>query len=523
MMTRAGVCLGLLALAALSAGAQSPERPPAERPPVDPVPKEWQFLGYSFTRTTASNVAPTDDILQGQVIGRLFGPNSTNTSDRVSLYTEQRFVPMLIYRPKVLDGFATFRGLFKIDYTWGDQDYGVGGNRGGAISGGQVNLQTLLANVEIKPPDADWNAVIGLQRVFDNAYDPNVNTVQMAQTSGYKLSYWGTQAVGVSVFVKPMAGTQVRTGVFQLWENEIASNDDVVLTMVDLDTRVAPTLELGADLWWVRDRANGAGGVSVLGQGLNSALADYNGATRLRFPSSVTRYKGDIVWLGGRAAYNRDFLAGRWWLDGYAMLNAVVVDTIGAGRGRAADGIGAAFNTAVQYRYGTTAQDRVSLEALVTTGDGNGANDGTVTSVVTGNVYGSPVGIYSAHRSFLLFPDPQVVNRYYAAVQDIGNLGLGVSAVFASAQRDFIPNRFSGRLGAATALSNNKVSGGGADIGTEINAELRYNLRVFLTATVSAAWMHLGSFYDAPGATYSRARPSDDPWVLFSTLTWTMF
>ncbi|MBK7630965.1 MAG: hypothetical protein IPJ23_09780 [Ignavibacteriales bacterium] len=58
----------------------------------DPAPKEFQFIGYSFTRATGSNVTPTNDILQGQVIGRLFGQNSTNTIPQTSVYAEQRFV-----------------------------------------------------------------------------------------------------------------------------------------------------------------------------------------------------------------------------------------------------------------------------------------------------------------------------------------------------------------------------------------------------------------------------------------------
>ncbi|MBK7630956.1 MAG: hypothetical protein IPJ23_09720 [Ignavibacteriales bacterium] len=140
----------------------------------DPAPKEFQFIGYSFTRATGSNVTPTNDILQGQVIGRLFGQNSTNTIPQTSVYAEQRFVPYFVYKPSILDGFATFRGLFKIDYTWGDQAYGVGNNRGGAINGGQVNLQTLLANVDLRPENSDWNVVLRMQRLFDNVRDPNV-------------------------------------------------------------------------------------------------------------------------------------------------------------------------------------------------------------------------------------------------------------------------------------------------------------------------------------------------------------
>jgi hypothetical protein len=89
--------------------------------------------------------------------------------------------------------------------------------------------------------------------------------------------------------------------------------------------------------------------------------------------------------------------------------------------------------------------------------------------------------------------------------------------------RDLIPNRFSAKIGAATAFSNTTLSGGGSHIGTELNAELKYNLKVYLTAGVSAAYMRLGSFYDAPAATYSRARPERDPWVMFTHITWTLF
>jgi len=424
----------------------------------DPAQKEFQFIGYSFTRGTFSNVTPTNDILQGQVIGRLFGPNSTNTVPQTSIYGEQRFVPFFIYRPSILDGFATFRALFKIDYTWGDQAYGVGNNRGGAINGGQVNLQTLLANVDLRPEDSDWNVVVGMQRLFDNVRDPNVNTLQTAQTSAYKLSFWGTQAVGASIFADISPVTKGRFSFFQLWENEISKNDDVALWMLDIESRIAPLLEIGGSLWYVWDRGKNAGGISVLGQGLASALADYNGATRLKFPGTNQKYEADIAWIGGHTAYNRDFLAGRVWADAFVVANVGIIDTVGIEIGKAANLLGVTANASINYKYGMTAFDKITLEGLYTSGDENGVSDGTVNSVITGNVYGSPVGIYSTHRALLLFPDPQVVNRYYSVIHDISNMGLGVTAAFLNLYKDFIPNKFSGKIGIASALSNVKPS-----------------------------------------------------------------
>jgi len=490
----------------------------------DAKPPEFKFIGYWFSRGTASNIAPTNELLRGQIIGRLFGPNTTNTSEKTASYFEQRFVPMFIYSPQILDGTATFRSLFKIDMTWGDASYGVGGNNGGGINAGQVNLQTLLANVDIKPKNADWNVVIGLQRMFDNVRDPNLTAVSTYQNSSYKLSFWGTQAVGISVFGNINETTQARFGYFQLYENIIQENDDVALWMLDVESRVHPLVEVGADAWFVWDRGKNSGGISVLGQGLNSGLAQYNGAVRLGFPSQ--KYEANILWLGTHVAYNREFLAGRWWADTYAIANLGTVDTISdnsTGK-KYADIFGVAANAMVSYKYGQTANDKISVEALYTTGDENGANDKKINSVITGNVWGSPTGIYSSHKALLLFPDPQVVNRYYSAVHDISNMGMGVTAGFFSFTKDIIPNKFSGKLGFATAISNVTPAGGTSYIGSEVNVEFKYNIKVFLTLGVSAGYLQLGGFYNSPSVKYtSNSEKPKDPFVIFTSLSWLMF
>ncbi len=489
---------------------------------TDPLPGEFQFIGYSFTRTTTTNITPVNNVLQGQVIGRLFGPNSTETVDRTAFYTEQRFVPLFVYSPSILDGYATFRGLFKIDYTWGDQAYGIGNNRGGAISGGQINLQTLMANVDLRPPGGWWNVVVGLQRIFDSPYDPNVNTLDFFQNTGYKLSFWGTQAVGVSWFMRPHQAINARLGFFQLWENQISRDDDVFIVMGDISTRPHPKLELGFNAWYLRDTAKGAGGISVLGQGLTSGLAAYNGAPRINFQGASTQtYKADLFWAGTNLSWNRNFVHGNLAINGFAIANFGTISPVDSAFDDV-DVLGASFNATLSYRYGMTNNDRVWLEGIYTTGDEDGAADGKLNSVLTGNIWGSPVGIYSSHRALLLFPDPQVVNRYYSMVHDISNMGLGVAGGSFNVMRDIIPHRFSAKAGAAVAFSNNTLPGGGNHIGTEINGELKYNLRVFLTLGLSAGYVFTGDFYDAPRSTSSGISP-DNPWVAFLTLNWLMF
>lgn len=496
----------------------------------DAKASELKYIGYLFIRGTASDIAPTNELLRGQIIGRLFGPNTTNTWAKTASFFEQRYVPMFIYTPQILDGVATFRSLFKIDMTWGDAAYGVGGNTGGGINAGQVNLQTLLANVDIRPKDAEYNVVLGLQRMFDNVRDPNQMAVSTAQTSAYKLCYWGTQGVGASVYANLSKTTQARFGYFQLYENLIQENDDVTLWMADIESRIQPLLEVGADAWFVWDRGKSGGGISVLGQGLNSTLAEYNGAVRLAFPTQ--KYEANIGWFGVHAAYNRDFLAGRWWADGFVMSNFGTVDTVHYVdstnthyvTGQYATIFGVAANAMVAYKYGMTANDKISLEGIFTTGDNNGAKDGQINSVVTGNEWGSPTGIYSSHKSLLLFPDAQVVNRYYSAVHDISNMGLGVTAGFLNFSKDLIPNKCSARVGLATALSNVTPKLGTSYMGTELNAEVKYNLKVFLTVGLSAGYLWLGDFYKSPDVKYdhSTAKPRD-PFVIFTSLSWLMF
>jgi len=137
-------------------------------------------------------------------------------------------------------------------------------------------------------------------------------------------------------------------------------------------------------------------------------------------------------------------------------------------------------------------------------------------------VWGSPVGIYSAHRSLLLFPDPQVVSRYYSMVHDISNMGLGVVGGTVNFMKDIVPHKFRAKIGGAVAFSNYTLEGGGNHIGTEINAELKYDLKVFLTIGLNAGYAFTGDFYDAPASTFQGESPRD-PWVVFTSLSWLMF
>jgi len=103
--------------------------------------KEFQFLAYFITQGVTNNVYTKNGLLKGQTVGRLFGLNTMNTGQS-TLYSEQRLIPFIIYKPALLNGKAILRMSFEIDWIWGGASYGASGNFGGGFSVDQVNIQT---------------------------------------------------------------------------------------------------------------------------------------------------------------------------------------------------------------------------------------------------------------------------------------------------------------------------------------------------------------------------------------------
>ncbi len=491
-----------------------------------PVPKkadkEFQFLAYFYNQAVSSNFYPTNDFLKGQIIGRLFGQNTTTTNDTVStFYFEQRLLPFFIYQPKLFDGKVILRTSFEIDWTWGDVAYGTGGNFGSAVSADQVNIQTQNVELEILP-GARWAINLGLQRMFDSPFNPYRTFFDKMTYTGYRLAYWGTDGVGISVR-KDWDFAQLKASYFQLYENNVQEKDDVVMYELMYSRFLTPKLHVGVSSHYVNDRANGEGGPSILGQGLNATLNDYNGTFRFR---GLGNYMADIGWLGAFFHWNEDQMLDQWLVSGFINYN------LGNVREQQDNGIfekqvtlgGFAANLRTVYRYGQTANDHVSVDLIYSTGDDNGIADGKFSGVVTGNTWGSPASIFISSGAYILFPHGNVVNRFNAAVTDLSNIGYGLIGGTANFSRDLIPHRLTGKVGLAHAFSNVAPRNGGKTIGTEFNGKLSYAFGPFMNLELHGAYMALGNFYDSSQVVPedSEGRPVD-PWTAFMVFKWLMF
>lgn len=486
--------------------------------PRKPI-KEFQFLAYFFTQAVSNNIYAKNDLLKGQTVGRLFGGNTTNTGQN-SFYFEQRLIPFIIYQPKLLDGRAILRMSFEIDWTWGDASYGAGGNFGGGFNADQVNLQTQNIELELIP-FKNFAINLGMQRLYDTPYNPYRTFFSKMIQTGYRLAFWGSDAVGISARYD-MDFQRFKAGYYQLWENNINQNDDVVLWELMYEANITPNWTQGLSVWYVFDRANGEGGVSVLGQGLNSNLNEYNGV--YRFPFGSNKYKADLFWLGTFGNYNPEYTLGNLSLNMFFMANLGTVKTEQSGSyKKATDIVGFSGNFRAGYKFGQTSNDVVSVDAIFATGDENGIDDKVYNGVMTSNYWGSPGNVFIGTGSYLLYGHGNVVNRFFSAIADLSNIGYGQIGGTINFYKSFIPYKFWGKIGAGFARSIYAPDGGGNSVGTEINAMISFVPAVYMNIELHGAYLWLGNFYDS-GLVNSDAdiRP-ENPHTVFMVFKWLLF
>lgn len=484
--------------------------------------KEFQFLAFFYNQAVTTNMYPQNDFLRGQVIGRLYGANTTSTSDSLRAgYFEQRILPFFIYSPKLFNGKAVLRTSFEIDWTWGDVAYGSGGNAGSAPSGDHVNIQTQNVELELIPKPG-WAVNLGLQRMYDTPHNPYRTWFETLLNTSYRLNYWGTDGVGISVR-RDADYYKWKAGHYQLYENSIQENDDVTLTDFHYRRALGMRWSWGGSAAYLRDRANGEGGPSVLSQGLNSTLVDYNGAFRFRFANG-NPYRADVFWIGSYFSYNEPQVLDRIFATGYFNYNLGNIDVLENNQWTDGPGLGGfGANLRFGYRYGQTVRDAIYADAIYTSGDGNGIADGRYSGVLTGNTWATPGGLYVSHGGYLLFPHANVVNRFVAGVTDISNMGYGITGLSLNASRGLIPNRLTGKVGMVAARANSTPAGIGVNMGVEANANLIYNLGVFMSLELHGAYLWLGNFYDSPLVNGGSPERPTNPYTAFLAFRWLMF
>lgn len=514
MIRRALLLLPVLLLAAGAAQAQSAADRDAK---LRPEPSEFDFIGYFLTRSEVSNIYAENEFLKGQVVGRLFGGNTTKTGAGRTRFTEQRFLPMITYTPRLFDGWAKMRLSLEFDWTWGDANYGAGGNFGGAFGADFVNMQTQNLFMEVNP-NPHWYVNVGLQRLYDNIRVPWYTTTDQLLQQGFGLAFWGSDATGVSAHWFPESDQRLKVAAWQLYENNTQQDDDVQLYELQWEKDLSITATAGLALYYARDRGNGEGGVSILGQGLNSALSNYNGVFNFDFGNRP--YTADVLWAGLQFHDDPLLQQGRFGYKGFLMHNFGQAGTDEVD----VDISGWAADLRAAWRYGSSSRDQVAIEGIFTSGDSDNISDGTYGGILTGNNWSSPGAVFIGHGLFMLLPHGTVVNRFNAAVVDLQNLGYGLSAGVVTAKRELVPNKLRIECGAGAGWATVVPNGVGNFIGWEANAGIVWTPKVFFDVELHLAHMALGDFYDwdEVNGNLDEGRPLD-PWTVFANVKWIMF
>ncbi|HYO67110.1 MAG TPA: hypothetical protein VEU33_13635 [Archangium sp.] len=499
----------------------------------DPEPRELILINYFFTRVTATNQLADPSGLKGVALGPIGLPagSAVRVDNRSAFFVEQRWIPVLEYSPHFMDGLASFRAQMEVDYLWGRSANALQPNEGGGFNADQVNIQTKNVNVAFYPTKvpSELAIVMGTQPVYDSYFDPTRTPLNDIIRTGYKLTFLGSDATGLSAFSN-YKGHAARLSLLPLGSAQAdkALLDDprlkyAVLGMADYAYPVAPGTQAGLSAWFLRDDTKGDAyafeGLVKSGPS-SSGLPFFVGTSRF----NIERPTGWVGWLGANFHHNIDFRTGPFGASGFVMYNLGRYESSNPDTtaNRAVDISGLSANLELLYNFGRTASDLVTLEGMFTTGDSN-LDDGRYTSAFTLNQYGLPGAVWFNHKTLVLFPFTSTANNYTGAVTDISNQGFGLQSVIATGAYDLLPNKLNLKLGVAHAQSSvtpPETTPGvarGRVIGTELNAELRYTLRYLMTVGLHGGYMFRGSFYNG------NPRVTANPWAAFTTFTWYAF
>lgn len=513
----------------------------------DPAAPELTLLNYFFTRATYTNIVADPAGLRGVSLGPIgvdAGSFTAVDDTETAAYIEQRWIPVLSYAPNFVDGIATFRAQFEVDFTWGIGSNTVQNNQGGGINADQVNIQTKNVNVAITPfaDPRTLSIVIGTQSVYDTLYDPTVTSIFDLVRTGYKLTFFGTDATGISVYSRhgrhrgklawlPLGAAQPEKAL----EGD-PSFEWLWLATADYAFTLTPGTEIGLSYWLLNDDTQGEAfayqGLVRNGPG-SIQLWPFTGVR----PFDIARPAGQVHYLGLNFHHNLKFNRGPFAASGFVMYNTgrfeSQADEIDEGKLAALDIAGLAADLELVYNWGLTRDDVITLHGIYTTGDDD-SGDADYDGVFTLNYYGLPGAVFFDHKTLLLFPFTQTIGNYTGAVADISNQGHGITAGIVSGAWDLVPHKLNLKLGAAFGRASvdpepvadrrrvgdafeETTRDAGRTIGFEVNAELRWHIRYLMTVGLHAGYLVAGDFYQ------DHPRVTADPWAAFSTFTWYAF
>ena len=407
-------------------------------------------------------------------------PTPANNSSTNS-YVEQRL------RLKFSTGEENVKAVLFLeqDMMWGDASGQTARNQGGAIQGDSINLEAKNAYLWFKLPSTSADFTVGLQSVSD-------------PYRGIFLS--GADMAGVLATFK-FEPLSFRVGGFNPWERDTNQADDSLIFISEAKFVPTKDLSVGLNFYFIRDGA------------------DTLGASSGEIPSSVSGFLGGVQVVPGvtkiyMPGVNFDINAGPVKISGSAFMQFGdrVYDS-GAPKTKFS---GYAGDLRFDANIGPA---KVFLGGMYTSGDKPGT-----TTEIEGVVVAEDFKIFSSSSqptSFdmqILGPNGDDINTSRNLTYTTNNnrasggyamngVRLGATFIAAGATMQF-GDKTTGKIGlgylranqtapAALAGTNLNVK---KDMGTEVNANVNYNILKGLDFGLYGAYAWLGDGYKVAGS-----------------------
>jgi hypothetical protein len=402
--------------------------------------------------------------------------NSTTHS-----YVEQRL------RLKLSSGEENVKAVLFLeqDMMWGDASGQVARNQGGAIQGDSINLEAKNAYLWFKLPNTGADFTVGLQSVSDP----------------YRGVFMGGADMAGILSTAKFAPLSIRVGGFTPWERDTNQADDSQIFIAE--ARLSPMKELGIGLnfYFIRDGADALGATS--GE-LSTSAAGFLGGVQV--VPGVTK-----IYMPG---VNVDFNAGLVKISGFAF--AQFGDRVfDSGAPKTKFG-GYAADLRVDANAGPA---KLFLEGLYTSGDKPGTTD-----KIEGVVVAEDFKIFSSATQPTIF-DMQILgpngddintsrvlmytsnNNRAAGGYAMNGVRLGATFIAAGASIK-VSDKMTAKAGAgylrANQLAPAALSGTNLNVsksmGTEVNANVNFNIMKGLDFGLYGAYAWLGDGYKVAGS-----------------------
>ena len=415
--------------------------------------------------------------------GNYLNPTPADNAS-TSSYVEQRL------RLKFSMGEENVKAVLFLeqDMMWGDSSGQAGTrNAGGAIGGDSINIETKNIYLWFKIPNTSADFTVGLQNVSDP----------------YRGTFLGFTDVAGVVSTFKFAPLSFRVGGFTPWERDTNQADDTQLFIAEAKIAPVKDLNIGLNFYFIRDGADTLGAAS--GETSTANLtAQFLGGNQV--VAGVTK-----IYMPGA---NFDFNAGVAKISGFGFVQ--FGDRVFDGGAPKTKFGGYAADLRVDANAGPA---KVFLEGLYTSGDKPGTTDKIEGVVVaedfkmqssSSNAYAMDLLILTTNgddlntaRGLIYSTNNNRVQAGYA----MNGVRLGSTLLAAGASMK-LGDKMTGKVGAgylranqlapaALAGTNLNVS---KDMGTEVNANVNYNIMKGLDFGLFGAYAWLGDGYKVSGS-----------------------